>query len=304
MNKKFKEYVLSLGMTVNGNFAHGTVKGYETNASIQVTEAAYPVKIHISFYATEEQKRSINAALANLNIKRASFTFSPFGLTIGLNDFTVGGLVKKLPAILDSVFAVISGNGATGAGYCPVCGKPLEEGQGRDCHIDGFSVYLDNDCVETLNSRIAEDNKRFENAPNNYLRGFLGAAIGGVAGAACAIILFLIGFVAAISSVISVLLGAYLYEKFGGKPNKVMLLIVSVTTIVFMALSVLIIYVWAASIIYEAPSAIEAFKIALADSEFSLEFYSNLLMTLLFSLVGAGVEIFYMARKIKRRKNF
>lgn len=297
MNKKFKELVLSYGMTVNGNFAHGTVKGYETNATIQVTETYGPVMIHISFYATEEQKRSIDAALTNAAIKRFRVTFSPFGLTLGLNEITVGAIVKKLPAILDTVYAIISENGGLGSEYCPVCGKPFEEGNNKDCNIDGFTIRLDNDCVEKMNSVITAENQQFENAPNNYLKGFIGAVIGGVVGALCAVVFFMFGLISAISAVVSVVLGAFLYEKFGGKPNKMMLLIVAATTVIFMALTVLLIYMWAAGVLYES------FSVAMQDSEFASEFYSNLLMSLLFSAIGIGIEIYYKARKIKRRKN-
>lgn len=304
MNKKFKELVLGYGMTVNGNFAHGIVKGYETNAAIQVTETYDPVKIHISFYATEEQKRSIDAALTNAAIKRCRVTFSPFGLTLGLNDFTIGGLVKKLPAILDTVYAIISENGALGSDYCPVCGKPFEEGNTKDCNIDGFTIRLDNDCVEKMNSVITAENQQFENAPNNYLKGFAGAVIGGVAGAVCAFILYLIGFISAISAVVSVVLGAFLYEKFGGKPNKMMLLIVAATTVVFMLLSVIITYYMAAAIVSADPEFADYTTWTLFTAVLQTpEFISDILYALLFSALGVGIEIYYKARKIKRRKN-
>lgn len=70
--------------------------------------------------------------------------------------------------------------------------------------------------------------------------------LGGLIGAVLAIVLYFVGFVAAISSVVAVMVGAKLYQKFGGKPNGTMVVIVSLTSLVCVMLSVVVIYVFVA----------------------------------------------------------
>lgn len=312
MNKKFTAFFSGYGMSVNGNYAYGVVEGYETNASVSNFDSVSPLKIHVSFYATDEQKRGMEAAIRNLSRKFLRTWFTPYGLSIGINGFTVNSILKKLPDILKSIYGIISGNGALNKDYCPVCGKPLDISDSKKSNIEGFTITIDNDCVTAINNAISAENLDFNNAPNNYLLGFLGACIGGLAGAACSVVLFFVGFVSSISAIISVVLGAYLYRKFHGKPNKVMIIIVALTTLVFMVASILILYIMAAYGLalkvmeqegIQAITAMEAFRIYMKDPEFSREFYSNLAMVLLFSAIGIGYEVYALSRKIKRKKN-
>ena len=307
MNKKYTDFFTGYGMVVSGNYAYGAIEGYETNASLSTLDSVAPLKIHISFHATDLQKLNIEAAIKNLSVKFVRMAFTPYGMTLGFNGFTMNSLLKKLPDILKAIYGILASNEALNKDYCPVCGKPFD-GNATKRDIDGFTITIDNDCVEKINTAIKAENQEFDNAPNNYLLGFLGACIGGLAGAACSVILFLIGFVSAISSVISVVLGAFLYRKFHGKPNKIMIVIVAATTIVFMVASIVIMYIVAAyGLAIEegvaVASATEAFGIYMKNPDFSREFYSNLGLVLLFSAIGIGLEIYTLAKKIKRKKN-
>ncbi|MDE7296846.1 MAG: hypothetical protein K2N84_06220 [Clostridia bacterium] len=307
MNKKFTAFFTGYGMTVNGNFAYGIVQGYETNATISSLDMAMPVRLHISFYATDDQKRAIEASIRNLALKYFNSSFSPYGLSLGFNDITNGRLLKRLPVVLDTIFKIISENGALNSEYCPVCGNHIDEANAKNCNIDGYTIRIDNDCVEKINSVISAENQDFANAPNNYLQGFFGALIGGLAGVLLAIGFYAIGFVSAISSIVSVLLGAFLYEKFHGKPNKMMLVIVSLTTLVLMAATVPAVYIVAAGIAAHSEglsmSAIEAFNICMIDDEFRTSLYTDLGLTLLFAVIGIGLEVATLARRIKRKKS-
>ena len=307
MNKKFVAFFTGYGMTVNKNSAYGNIEGYETNVGIQMLDNVSPVKMHVSFYATDEQKRTIEAGIRNLALKFFRMSFSPYGLFLGFNDITVNKLLKRLPAILNTIFCILKESGAMNSEYCPVCGNRIDEANSKKCNIDGFTIQIDNDCVEKINSAITAENQDFNNAPNNYLQGFCGAFLGGLAGVVVSIILNLIGFVAAISAVVSVLAGSYLYQKFHGKPNKMMIVIVSVTTLVLMAASIPVIYITAAGIAAHSEglsyTAIEAFQICMLDDEFVRYFYTDLALVLVFSAIGVGLEIFTLAKQIKRKKN-
>lgn len=131
--------------------------------------------------------------------------------------------------------------------------------------------------------------------------------IGGVAGAVIAIILNIVGFYAGLSSFVAFIVGVLLYKKFGGKPNKMMIVIVSATTFVMMIIAVLAIYLVVAGIAATEAgvniNAFEAFKICMEDKDFSTAFIADMTMTLLFTVIGCVSEIVKTARDIQRKKN-
>ena len=304
MHKTFQEFFDQNNLTVNNNSAHGVLNGYEVNYSINNLSA--PLKVHIAFYATEEQKNAITNAL-KVNTDKATFYFlDKYGITISVNNvWGMGKTAEKLIRLSKDLCDILTNNGALGAGYCPICGRYTTAENSRARNIDGNLITIDDDCANQINEAITQDNLEFENAPNNYLKGFVGALIGAVAGAVVAIILNIVGFYAGISSFVSFFVGILLYRKFGGKPNKMMIVIVTVTTFVTMILAVLAIYVALAGIaaIDTQYSVFEAFSICMADEEFSSAFYVDLAMTLLFTVVGCVSEIVKTARDIKRSKN-
>lgn len=307
MNKYIAEFFTSNKMTINGNEAYGVVRGYEVFGMLSVFDSADPFKLHVSFYATEEQKRNIEECLRRAEIKRMHFSFTEYGLYIGLNDLTVKKLAIRLPSIVDVIFGALDKNGASGWGYCPSCGKPVECPQDKTHTIGSVRVTLCDECFEKINKEITKSNKEFEQAPNNYLFGFCGALIGGIVGAALSVLIYVLGYVSSISAIVAVLLGSFLYQKFHGKPNAMMIVIVSATSLVCMAASIFITYVVAAGIsAAEAGvnmTSMEAFKFLMSDAAFSRAFYGDLGMVLLFSAIGVGFEVFYLSKKIKRQKN-
>lgn len=309
MNKKFANFFTgNYEMVADGKNVRGTICGYETSATtvIPFDNSVPPLQIHVSFYATDEQKRNIEAAIRNLALKFFQMRFTRFGLFLGFNGFTNGGVIKRLPADLEKIFAILEENGALKAEFCPVCGNPLSE-DSTERDVDGFKIRIDKDCVETINAVISAENEDFKNAPNNYLKGFAGAFIGGLAGVAIAVGLYMAGFVSSLSAIVSITLGSFLYEKFHGKPNKMMIVIVTLTTFVMLAAAVPAIYIVAADIAAKENhldiSAIEAFKIVMHDPKVSRFFYMDLAMVILFTAIGAGFQIFYQLKKIKRQKN-
>lgn len=307
MNKHIAEFFTSNGMTISGNNAYGVVRGYETFGILLPLEPTDPFKLHVACYATEEQKHHIIDCLNRAEIKKMNFTFTEFGLYVGLNDFTIKKLADRLPSIAETIFGVLSESGALGYGYCPSCGAPIENPELRKRNVEGVEVTVCDECIGKLNETISADNKEFEQAPNNYVLGFCGALIGGLVGGALAVGLYLLGFVSSISAIVAVLLGAFLYQKFHGKPNAMMIVIVAATTLVCMAASVFIIYLVASGIaaVEEGVTltAMEAFVVLMGNEEFSRAFYGDLAMSLIFSVIGIVFEIFYLSKKIKRQKN-
>lgn len=306
MNSKIKAILTEKGMTVKGNLAYGIVCGYETNAVTNPTTSDGFFKMHVASYTTDEQKREIDAGLQNLGIKGLTYSFTPYGILFGLTAVTIFSFLKQVSDVIDSVFGVLQKSGAPGSGYCPVCGKPFIPSESNRHNLGGFTVSFDDECLSKINEEIDRDNREFDDAPNNYLQGFFGALIGGVVGGILSGVFYLAGFFASISAFVAVLLGAFLYQKFRGKPNKGMLVIVGATSLVCVLASIFLTYLiasfGAAAEAGVGMSAMEAFLYLMQDAEFSKSFYTDLGMTALFWLIGAGLEIGSLSRKYKRTK--
>lgn len=301
MHKTFKEFFEQKSLSIRGNGAHGILNGYETNYVITNN-----VFFHIAFYSTEDQKNAIANAVKIITDKNTQYAFDKFGVAISVtNMLTMGKTAEKVIKLSDDIGNILKENGALGAGYCPVCGRYTTEENSSVRNVDGLLITIDNDCVSQINEAILQENLEFENAPNNYVKGFFGALIGAAAGAIVAIILNIIGFYAGISSFVSVFVGILLYKKFGGKPNKMMLVIVTVTTFVTMIVAVMLIYLLAAVGLTEGRYGMfEAFSVCMSYEEgFSESFIADMAMTLLFTVVGCVSEIVKTARAIKRTKN-
>ena len=117
-------------------------------------------------------------------------------------------------------------------------------------------------------------------------------------------ILYTIGFVSAITSFVSIVLGVVLYKKFGGKPDKIMILIVTLVTFVVLILTLLFIYVSASNVLVTeygfTSTGIQAFKDMMTVKEFKASFTSDLVMTIIFTAIGAGYEVYSLNKKVKR----
>lgn len=303
MNEKIKKELVRLGLNGDKNRYYGALFGYETNVYMNI----YGLFFNVSMHKTVEQQDAIQHDLLLIKTKFINWQWNTYGITLSITDWTQNTMLKKLEGLLTSIYGIFAKYGALGVGYCPVCGKELDFNDTKKCLIDGNTVSIDNECVGKINAVISTENQEFDQQPNNYLRGFLGALIGGIAGAVVAIILNMLGFVSAISSFVAFFVGILLYKKFGGKPNKMMLVIVTATTFACMILSVLGIYIVAAAIAIEESGVeiglIDAFKLLLQDEEFSRFFWSDMAMTVLFTILGCVFEIVSNARKIKRQKN-
>ena len=305
MNKKLKNYFEQLGFNVQGNNAYGSLNNCEVSVNVVMLDHVAPVKLHVNLYASDENKGKILRELQSLRLKYFIASADAYGIILGFNDpWTVGGLIKRIPEMLDKIFVIFTKYEAKGIGYCPLCGEELKEGA-KQYNISGALITMDPECVNKVNEVIEAVNKDFKEAPNNYLKGTIGAVIGALVGAIAFIVLFFIGFISAITSLIAIVLGTYLYKKFGGKPNAIMVVIVSVVSIAAMLLSVWGIYVFAAETLALeygfASTGLQAFNDMMTIPEFSKEFTSNLLMTVVFTAVGVIFEIVQLSKSVKRQ---
>ncbi len=307
MNRKVQDFLTQHNLAVMGNSAYGVYGDFETNFVFSPATGRYPLFFHFSCYASDVQRQEILSAITSENFKFLQANFSAFGLSVAISGMTISSAVKTLESTLNRICAIMKEHGSLGIGYCPVCGQSLNLDNSKKCNIDGMTISIDNVCVDTINAQITEENKNFQQAPNNYLKGFAGALLGSLAGVAVAVLLYVLNFISAISSFVAVMLGAFLYKKFGGKPDKMMVVIVSLTSFVMMMLTIPVIYIVASGMAASENgvdmSAFEAFQYVMQDAEIARGFYTDLALTFVFTALGCGAEIFDLSRSIKRQKN-
>ena len=305
MNKKLKTYFEELGFNIEGNNAHGTLKGFETSANVSMLDTVSPVKFHVNLYLNEEEKVKVVQEIKNLKLKYFNVDADLYGIALGFNDpLTVGKLIKRMPEMIDKIFAVFAKYEAKGVGYCPVCGELLKE-DSKKYRIEWALITMDKDCVNDINAIIENENNDFAEAPNNYLKGTCGALLGALVGIVAYVVLFYIGYVSALTSLIAILLGSYLYKKLDGKPNAIMVVIVSVISILSMLFAVFGIYYLAAQALALefgfSSLGLQAFTDMMTVPEFSQEFISNLGMTFFYTILGVIFEISRLSKSVKRQ---
>ena len=234
-----------------------------------------------------------------------------FGVFVMIGCLTGGTFEKKFDGVMTNILKVLEFLEAPKKDICPSSGVELTEENSTliGVQIGAFpiQVTLTNDAVTSVNQAIEQVNEDFKQAPNNYLKGYLGIMIGGVAGVVATIVFSAMGFVSALSSFISIFLGIFLYKKFGGKPNWVMIVMSLLTTIVFILGVILYAYVnISVAMLAEngiTKAGIDALKYCLENSdEIAKSFRMDMLLNGLFCVIGIAASIMYMKNQVKRPK--
>ena len=297
MNKHILECISNYDMKVEGSLAYGQIDGYEVNV-LENKFGIGPIFL-FSTYLTKEQKNIFVQNLLAKKIKLFQVASFDFGVMVVIGAMTASGFEKKFDEVMPLILAELAALNAPKADICPSTGYPLEGEETTLITIPETKakIRITSKAVESVNAQISKENEDFKNAPNNYMKGFLGVFLGGLVGVAIAVILSLLGFISFWSPFVSILLGTYLYKKFGGKPNAVM--IVGYFFLFYTAS--------ATALCQEAEIAkkgIDALGYCIENVEgFGRGLTLDLILSALFTVIAAGVSIFSLIQQIKRPKN-
>ncbi|MBP5407541.1 MAG: hypothetical protein J6Y42_00190 [Bacilli bacterium] len=304
MDKKITEVLLRMNFKIEGNGAIGIVDGYEVSCIFNKF-ANPPFFCHISSYIEDAKKTKVLQEIKNLGIPYFVPSLTRVGVMFNLNAFTYKKFLIIVEGVIRNVVEILKNNDCLGSEYCPATAKELDVDK-ELCLVNGFPVTLSSEGRDLLNAEIEKENKEFEEAPNNYLKGTAGAIIGALVGALCVIILGLVGFVSAVSAVVSVALGSYLFTKFGGKANKMMVLIVCLSTVIALTLGIYALYLITLhmEIVNNGildKNVFQLFNEAFASNdEFRRLFIKDAVLNLVFTVVGLIAMIFTLRNKVHR----
>lgn len=219
-----------LGLKSHGNIAYGLsgnifVSIYNeafTGAVIANGGALSSAQINQLLDYLEDNKK-------RLCVKESSYE-KPY-ITVHLDSHYGALTARRMAASASEITSYINAMGVRSA--CAICGA---EGSTAAATANGIN-YLCEDCMVKLMQQSGNA-LEVKAHTGSYLRGFLGAAVGGLLGIIPWVLLGLIGILAAISGFITAWLCTKMYMVFKGKQGRLMILIIIFMLIVFTAAGV------------------------------------------------------------------
>ena len=294
--KELDEIIAKYNLQTQNKINFGTINNFQVCLKVDAFSALSCVG-QISCFL-DNKIGEINSLLKD-NAKELgilNYKISHDGIFIVVKTFTMKGAVKNLEKSLDFITNKLSELGFDGS-KCPKCGKELvnkkELNYLNPLINTNFSMHVCEDCYNHI---LEEENKKeeeYKKSPNNYLKGTLGAFIGALLGGMAWIIVGLFGYVATIIAFLISFLGSYGYDLMKGKKNKIKLLIVSIVSVFVIILSTFILYIIVCG-------SFARFIDFLATSDGLREFLVNLLLALIFGVLGITWSIFQMKKDIHK----
>lgn len=295
MQKYMKDLQNSLGFQEKGkDTIYGICNGYEVTIFGNTNTFVF-----INFYADTMKKNEIaNFFKQNATKNLTQIQLIEYGFMASISGMTYGSIAKAIVNAVQSTTKLLQEQEIPGLGTCPLCGEPTEDNQ--PSMVNNLWVTLCPKCEEQVKTYVEEKEKQYQAQPNNYFKGTVGAVIGAAVCGLSWIILYLIGVLSAISGVLAVFLGNYLYEKFGGKSNKTKLVIVGFCSLITLVLTCLLMYIFVGNGLAYSESLnpeLTGLQYILNDAELTAYFIEDMLYTSVFTIVGVVAVVINIYKK-------
>ena len=289
-----KKIYEALGLSEKqNNVFYGNYKGYEVTLHVYQT-----FEVFVNFHSDEGKKLEAAQVFQKAGSTKMTQTgVSLFGIHAVVNGLTFKKAMEKLTEKLDALVEFLKENNIPGVGSCMSCGAT--EVELTTVRLNDIYVTLENECMEKLNAIVEASDKEFNDQPNNYVKGVIGALLGAFIGSVAWIILMLLGYISAITAVIAVFLGNFFWVKFGGKANNVKTVVVALISLLAMVLTCHLMYLFAASseMIELGITNQGAFEYIMATKEWRSEYTTNMLMNGVFTIIGVAIQFGYTKKK-------
>lgn len=307
MNKKLAEWIAGEGYTPYGeNMFYGVKEGYQVFGSAAdslLLSVSAPIggKEGLLSNALAELKASrkiMNYSVTARGIRATIGTTFSFGIVFG---------AKKL-AVIHEILQKFT-ECSIPKDCCPYCGNALKQEGGEGGTVlsrPGKEIFLFHEhCLENEKAESERQRAEYANRPGNYARGFLGALIGTAAGCLVWGAVYMFGYYASIIAVAIAFLASFLWEKFGGKNDKVKIVAISVLTVAGIVVTQFALYlIMTFQEMEEAGisgSVAEMFfELMSTNAEFSRAVWIDTGMAVGFGLIGLLAAVISMVKKQKQ----
>ena len=309
MNKKLITFLTENNFTIEAESAYTYINDYQVSISQERTQNALyggmATTIQIFSHLEAEQIPMLQAYLKEhkkeLNVSKFEVTGVGVFLAV-LNHFdTLMNTIRQLTEQLMT-------QNAKNKDYCPVTGDALDEATKRKLYYNNFVIFLNEASVELLNQEIERAEQEFQNAPNNYLKGTLGAIAGGALGAVVWVVIgAFTGFMSGWIAFLIAFLAGLGYDKMKGKATNMKFIIAAIVTLCYVVLSMLIIYivvVKAAMSQYglEGNPISVLFELIDIDEDVRSGFITDMVLALLFGAFGLFFSYFQMKKTLHKKQ--
>ena len=240
MNKILNEFLNSHSFTNDPNTGfYGKLNGFQISGSVnQMTGSTCTVNVHLNEGAAEKVAAWVEENKKRYGILNPVYTTNSVSCMIN----PPFGPVKKYIAFMEDITAFLKDVTATDC--CPFCGETLEGSEDiRLVGTYGRMFHAHEHCFDEYTEQVKSGEIKEAQAPNNTLRGLLGAILGSLAGCIIWALMFLFTdyFVVIVAFLIS-MGAAFMWGKFGGKNNKTKIAVVWAVSIIMMLLTMLASY--------------------------------------------------------------
>lgn len=240
MNKILNEFLNSHSFTNDPKTGfYGKLNGFQISGSVnQMTGSTCTVNVHLNEDAAEKVAAWVEENKKKYGILNPVYTTNSVSCMIN----PPFGQVKKYIAFMEDITAFLKDVTATDC--CPFCGETLEGSEDiRLVGTYGRMFHAHEHCFDEYTEQVKSGEIKEAQAPNNTLRGLLGAIIGSLAGCIIWALMFLFTdyFVVIVAFLIS-MGAAFMWGKFGGKNNKTKIAVVWAVSIIMMLLTMLASY--------------------------------------------------------------
>ena len=240
MNKILNEFLNSHSFTNDPKTGfYGKLNGFQISGSVnQMTGSTCTVNVHLNEGAAEKVAAWVEENKKRYGILNPVYTTNSVSCMIN----PPFGPVKKYIAFMEDITAFLKDVTATDC--CPFCGETLEGSEDiRLVGTYGRMFHAHEHCFDEYTEQVKSGEIKEAQAPNNTLRGLLGAILGSLAGCIIWALMFLFTdyFVVIVAFLIS-MGAAFMWGKFGGKNNKTTIAVVWAVSIIMMLLTMLASY--------------------------------------------------------------
>ncbi|MDE5546839.1 MAG: hypothetical protein K2I88_05190 [Anaeroplasmataceae bacterium] len=309
MNKKLITFLTENNFTIESESAYSYVNEYQVSISQERTQNALyggmSTIIQVFSHLEAEQLPSIQAFIKEnkRTMHLIRYEVTELGVCIAvMNHFdTLMDTIQRITNYLNS-------QNTKNKEYCPITGEVLDEATKRKLYYNDFIVFLNEGSVELLNAQIEKAEQDFQNAPNNYLKGTLGAIVGGALGA---IVWVVLGALAGVMSgwiafLIAILAGLG-YDKMKGKATNMKFVIAAIVTLCYVVISMLLVYILIVKSVM-AENGLEGnpltvlFELIELDDEIKSGFITDMILAVVFGAIGVFFSYFQMKKTLHKKQ--
>lgn len=285
MNKILSAFLQENNLTHNTKekMFYGTIGGIQVSGGISVWTSQNVLSFHARL--PEDRIGEINQYLAGISKTYGIQKFSIAGDGIVCVLFTS---IKKYVACAQEISNYLAGVGAKGG--CPFCDEELTEGTRLVGSANGVYVAHEK-CFDEYVERVKNEEAAIKAAPANLPKSLGGMALGVLAGCVVWVIFFALGFISWWAPVISGFLGAFLWDKFGGKNDKTKIICMWAISLVLLTLTLFLsYYVAILNVANDAGYTMgEALPILFADAEFKSALLQDVIISYIFIVLANAV---------------